>query len=134
LGETGWPAWTAFGLIVVAMVSCRSAAMAFNRIIDREIDAKNPRTSMRHIPAGLISLRQANLFFYGSCVLFFVAAYFLNPLAFVLSPVALGVTLFYSLTKRFTPFCHVVLGLSLGIAPAAAWIAVTSELHVAILP
>lgn len=129
-----WPGWRIFGLIVLAMVSCRSAAMAFNRIIDRAIDAKNPRTVMRHLPSGLLSLRQANLFFYGSCVLFIVSAVLLNPLAGMLSPVALGVTLFYSLTKRFTPLCHFVLGLSLGIAPAAAWIAATGKLHPAILP
>lgn len=134
ISGSAWPGWRVFGSIVLAMVTCRSAAMAFNRIVDREIDAKNPRTVMRHLPAGLISLRQANLFFYGSCLLFFGAAFFLNPLAFALSPVALGVTLFYSLTKRFTPLCHLVLGLSLGIAPAAAWIAVTGELHGAILP
>ncbi len=134
LSGSAWPGWRVFGLIVLAMVTCRSAAMAFNRIVDREIDAKNPRTVMRHLPAGLISLRQANLFFYGSCLLFFGAAALLNPLALMLSPVALGVTLFYSLTKRFTPLCHLVLGLSLGIAPAAAWIAVTGELHGAILP
>lgn len=131
---TAWPGWRIFGLIVLAMVSCRTAAMAFNRIADREIDAINPRTKMRAIPAGLLSLRQANLYFYVSCVLFFVAAYLLNPLAFALSPVALGVTLFYSVTKRFTPLCHFVLGLSLGIAPAAAWIAATGALHTAILP
>lgn len=129
-----WPGWRVFGLIVLAMVSCRSAAMAFNRIVDRQIDAKNPRTAMRHIPAGLISLRQANLFFYASCGLFFFAAWQLNTLALVLSPVALLVTLGYSLTKRFTFLCHLVLGFGLGIAPAAAWIAVTGELHPAILP
>lgn len=131
---TAWPGWEVFGLIVLAMVSCRSAAMAFNRIVDRSIDAKNPRTVMRHIPSGLLSLKQANLFFYGSCGLFFLSAFLLNQLAAALSPIALGVTLFYSLTKRFTPLCHLVLGLSLGIAPAAAWIATTGELHMAILP
>lgn len=130
----GWPGGRTFGLIVLAMVTCRSAAMAFNRIVDRDIDAMNPRTRMRAIPAGLLRLRQVNLFFFFSCVLFFVAAWALNPLAFALSPIALGVTLFYSLTKRFTPLCHFVLGLSLGIAPAAAWIATTGALHPAILP
>lgn len=129
-----WPGWRIFALIVLAMVSCRTAAMAFNRIADRNIDAINPRTKMRAIPAGLLSLRQANLYFFGSCAIFFLAAFLLNPLAFALSPVALGVTLFYSVTKRFTPLCHFVLGLSLGIAPAAAWIATTGALHPAILP
>ncbi len=123
-----WPGWRVFLLIVVAMVSCRSAAMAFNRIADRDIDAINPRTKMRALPAGLLSLRQANLYFFASCVIFFVSAFLLNRLAFYLSPVALGVTLFYSFTKRFTWLCHFVLGLSLGIAPAAAWIAVTGSL------
>ncbi|MCW5943968.1 MAG: putative 4-hydroxybenzoate polyprenyltransferase [Fimbriimonadaceae bacterium] len=130
----GWPVWRVFGLIVLAMVSCRSAAMAYNRIADRDLDALNPRTQTRALPAGLLGLRQANLFLYGSCVLFFLSAWALNPLALALSPVALGVTLFYSLTKRYTPLCHFVLGLSLGIAPAAAWIATTGALHPAILP
>lgn len=134
VGGSGWPGWKIFGLILLAMVSCRSAAMAFNRIVDRHIDAKNPRTQMRHLPAGLLSLRQANLFFYGFCAVFFVSAFLLNSLAGTLSPIALGVTLFYSLTKRFTPLCHLVLGFSLGIAPAAAWIAVTGELHPVIVP
>lgn len=134
VNETAWPGWKIFGLIVLAMISCRSAAMAFNRILDRDIDAKNPRTSMRAIPAGLLSLGQVQLFFYLSCGIFVLAAWLLNPLALALSPVALLVTLGYSATKRFTWLCHFVLGLSLGIAPAAAWIAVTGTLHLAILP
>jgi 4-hydroxybenzoate polyprenyltransferase len=132
--HTAWPGGRVFGLIVVAMVSCRSAAMAFNRIADRDIDAINPRTKMRAIPAGLLKLRQVNLFFYGSCAIFFGACALLNPLALILSPIALGVTLFYSLTKRFTPLCHFVLGISLGIAPSAAWIASTGKLALPILP
>lgn len=127
-----WPGGWTFFWIVVAMVSCRSAAMAFNRIADRDIDALNPRTKSRAIPSGLLELRQVNLFFFGSCVLFFVAAGMLNTLALALSPIALGVTLFYSRTKRFTPLCHFVLGLSLGIAPAAAWIGATGKLDPAI--
>ncbi len=123
-----WPTWWSFGWIVAAMVSCRSAAMAYNRIADRDIDAANPRTKMRAIPAGILSLRHANLFFFGSCAVFFVAAGMLNPLALALSPVALGVTLFYSRTKRFTPLSHYFLGLSLGIAPTAAWVGVTGRL------
>ncbi|MBI5708602.1 MAG: UbiA family prenyltransferase [Armatimonadetes bacterium] len=129
-----WPGWPTFLLIVLAMVSCRSAAMAFNRIADRAIDADNPRTKMRALPAGLLQLRHANLFFFGSSAVFVTAAALLNPLSLMLSPVALLVTLGYSLTKRFTPLCHFVLGLSLGIAPAAAWIAVTGTLSWAILP
>lgn len=134
LKGTAWPGWPVFVLIILAMVSCRSAAMAFNRIADRRIDADNPRTAMRAIPAGLLSLKQANLFFYLSCAIFIGAAALLNPLALMLSPIALLVTLGYSLTKRFTPLCHFVLGLSLGIAPAAAWIGVSGKLHPAILP
>ncbi|MBS1709589.1 MAG: UbiA family prenyltransferase [Armatimonadetes bacterium] len=128
MGTGGWPGWRVFLWIVVAMVSCRSAAMAYNRIADRDIDADNPRTQMRAIPAGLLSLRHANLFFFGSCAVFFLSAWMLNPLSSALSPIALGVTLFYSVTKRFTPLCHFVLGLSLGIAPSAAWIATTGQL------
>ena len=132
--SSAWPGWSPFLWIVVAMVSCRSAAMAWNRIADREIDADNPRTKMRAIPAGLLSLRQSSLFFFGSCALFFLAVAMLNPLALYLSPLALGTTLFYSVTKRFTPLCHFVLGLSLGIAPAAAWIGASGQLQVSIVP
>ncbi|MES1227453.1 MAG: UbiA-like polyprenyltransferase, partial [Armatimonadota bacterium] len=129
-----WPGWRVFLLVIVAMVSCRSAAMAFNRIADRDIDAQNPRTAVRALPAVLLSLRQENLFFYASILIFEISAALLNPLALMLSPVALLVTLGYSYTKRFTWLCHFVLGLSLGIAPAAAWIAATGKLSVAILP
>lgn len=128
-----FPTWPIFAWIVLAMVSCRSAAMAFNRIADRHIDALNPRTSIRAIPAGLISLGTANAYFWISIALFVLAAAMLNPLTLALSPIALVVTLGYSLTKRFTPACHFVLGLSLGIAPAAAYIAVTGVLQPAIL-
>ncbi len=124
-----WPTPLQMFWIVVAMVTCRSAAMAFNRIADRSIDAKNPRTSMRALPAGLLSLRTANAYLYGSIALFLVAAWQLNPLALVLSPVALLFTLGYSLSKRFTWLCHYILGFSLGIAPAAAYLAVTGALH-----
>lgn len=136
IAHTGaaWPGVQPFIAIIVAMVSCRSAAMAYNRIVDRDIDSKNPRTANRAIPAGVLALNQASLFFIGSCVIFFAAAASLNPLALALSPIALGVTLGYSWTKRFTWLCHFVLGLSLGIAPAAAWIAVTGSLSPQILP
>lgn len=128
MGQSGWPGWSVFGWIVLAMVSCRSAAMAFNRIADRKIDAENPRTVMRALPAGLLQLKQANLFLAISLGLFFLAAAMLNPMTLTLSPVALLFTMGYSLTKRFTWLCHFVLGFSLGIAPSAAWIAVTGSL------
>lgn len=128
-----WPGPEIFGLIVVAMVSSRSAAMAFNRIVDRNFDADNVRTAMRAIPAGLLSLRQANLFMFGSIAIFLGASALLNPLALALSPVALAFTLGYSLSKRFTWLCHYILGFSLGIAPAAAFIAVTGRLDPAIV-
>lgn len=131
--DSGWPGVSTVLWIVVAMVSCRSAAMAFNRIADRDIDAINPRTRMRAIPAGLLKLRQVNLFLLGSLIIFVFAAAMLNPLALALSPIAIMVTLGYSLTKRYTPLCHLVLGLSLGIAPAAAWIGVTGTLDPAVL-
>lgn len=131
--ESAWPGLLTVFWIVLAMVSCRSAAMAFNRIADRDIDAVNPRTRMRAIPAGLLKLKQVNLFLLGSLAVFVFAAAMLNPLALALSPIAIMVTLGYSLTKRYTPLCHLVLGLSLGIAPAAAWIGVTGTLDPAVL-
>lgn len=124
----GWPGARVFFWILVAMVSARSAAMAFNRIVDRDIDALNPRTRGRALPAGLLSLRQASVFFLISCLLFFVAAGMLNRTALLLSPVALFVILSYSYTKRLTSLSHFVLGLGLGIAPSAAHLAVTEAL------
>ena len=119
--------------IVVAMVSARSAAMAFNRVLDAEMDAKNPRTKMRHIPAGELSKGFAWSFVVGAALVFLLASWMLNSLCLLLAPVALGVVFFYSYTKRFTSLSHLVLGLSLGIAPAAAWIAVTGSLDLRIL-
>ncbi len=127
----GWP-WILIW-IVVAMVSARSAAMAFNRVIDSEIDGRNPRTSMRHIPAGHLSSKFAWVFVALTSFLFLIAARELNSLCFILAPVALAVVFFYSFTKRFTSFSHIVLGFALGIAPAAAWIAVRGSLSPAIL-
>jgi 4-hydroxybenzoate polyprenyltransferase len=127
---SGWPGWRVFLLILLAMVSCRTAAMTYNRIADRDIDAVNDRTNRRAIPAGLLSLKQVNLYFYASIALFVFAAASLNTLTLVLSPIALFVTIFYSRTKRFTWLCHFWLGLSLGIAPCAAWIAVTGTIGV----
>src|SRR4051812_33987399 len=119
--------------IVVAMVGARSAAMAFNRLVDAEIDARNPRTKGRHIPAGLLSRTFCWGFTIASCALFFAAAWALNTLCFRLAPLALMVVMSYSYTKRFTHLSHVVLGFALGIAPAAAWIAVRGSLDPRIL-
>jgi 4-hydroxybenzoate polyprenyltransferase len=119
--------------IVVAMVGARSAAMAFNRILDADIDARNPRTRMRHIPAGILSTRFAWGFVLVSVLVFLLAARALNPLCLKLAPLALAVVFFYSFTKRFTAFSHLILGFSLGIAPAAAWIAVRGSLDLRIL-
>jgi 4-hydroxybenzoate polyprenyltransferase len=119
--------------IVAAMVGARSAAMAFNRLVDRAIDARNPRTRARHLPAGLLSSGFAWAFVAGSSALFFAASAALNPLCLKLSPIALAIVFFYSFTKRFTSFSHLVLGFSLGIAPAAAWIAVRGSLDPRIL-
>ncbi|MGD0618773.1 MAG: UbiA-like polyprenyltransferase, partial [Bryobacteraceae bacterium] len=124
-----WKLWW----IVLAMVGARSAAMTFNRILDAEIDARNPRTRQRHIPAGLLSTGFAWAFTAVSTVVFLFAARELNSLCMKLAPVALAVVFFYSYTKRLTSFSHLVLGLSLGIAPAAAWIAVTGSLDPRIL-
>jgi len=119
--------------IVVAMVSARSAAMAFNRILDADIDARNPRTSMRHLPAGLLGKAFAWRFTVVASAIFIAASFMLNPLCLQLSPLALGVVLGYSYTKRFTPLSHLVLGFALGIAPAAAWIAVRGSLDPRVL-
>jgi 4-hydroxybenzoate polyprenyltransferase len=107
--------------------------MAFNRILDADIDAKNPRTKMRHLPAGLLSRRFAWGFLIFWAIVFFIAARGLNPLCLKLAPVALGIVMVYSFTKRFTSFAHLVLGFSLGIAPAAAWIAMRGALDPRIL-
>lgn len=114
-----------FLLVLVCMVTARSAAMAFNRYLDRSFDAKNPRTAIREIPAGIISANSALRFVILNCIVFVVAAWFLNTACFYLSAVALFVILFYSYTKRFTPLCHLVLGLGLSFAPIGAYIAVT---------
>jgi 4-hydroxybenzoate polyprenyltransferase len=120
----GWPGWRVFGLILVAMVCARTCAMAFNRIVDRKFDALNPRTANRHLPVGTISLVSAIMLCLLSAAGLIGASYFLNPLCFWLSPVALVVICFYSLTKRFTDYTHVFLGLALALAPVGAWLAV----------
>jgi 4-hydroxybenzoate polyprenyltransferase len=134
--DAGFPRqgmWIKLLWIVVAMVAARSVAMAFNRVLDAGIDARNPRTKGRHLPAGLLSPRFAWGFIAVWAVVFLFASRELNPLCFLLAPVALAVVMFYSFTKRFTTLAHVVLGFSLGIAPAAAWIAVRGSLDVRIL-
>lgn len=133
LAARGWPPWSVLGWIVVAMVGARSAAMTFNRIVDRKIDAANPRTRNRALAAGTLSLGFAWSFLIISIAVFELAAWQLNPLCLKLSPLALGWVLFYSYTKRFTWLSHGVLGLGLGIAPAAAWIAVRGSLAPRIL-
>ena len=119
--------------IIAAMVGARSAAMAFNRLVDADIDSRNPRTRMRHLPAGLLSRGFAWAFVVASSAFFLLSAGELNPLCLRLAPLALAVVFFYSFTKRFTSFSHLVLGFSLGIAPAAAWIAVRGSLDPRIL-
>jgi len=122
--------WLKLALMLACMVFARNAAMAFNRYLDRDIDAANPRTAMRDIPAGRVSPRQALLFTIANSVLFVGATWFINPICFYLSPVALAVVLGYSYTKRFTPLCHLVLGLGLGLAPLGAYLVVTGAFHI----
>jgi 4-hydroxybenzoate polyprenyltransferase len=119
--------------ILIAMVGARSTAMAFNRILDAQMDAKNPRTSTRHLPTGQLTAGFACGFTLISAAVLLIAARALNPLCFALAPVALAIVCFYSFTKRFTSLSHLVLGFSLGIAPTAAWIAITGSLDVRIL-
>jgi 4-hydroxybenzoate polyprenyltransferase len=124
----GWPEWRQIGWIVVAMVGARSAAMTMNRIADLQYDRRNPRTAGRALVTGALTLRFAWVFTLLSSALLVFAAWELNRLAFLLSPVALAALFLYSYTKRFTTYSHLVLGFCLGIAPAAAWIAVTGSL------
>jgi 4-hydroxybenzoate polyprenyltransferase len=118
-----------FLLVVLCMVTARSAAMAFNRYLDRRFDALNPRTAIREIPAGIISANSALWFTILMSGLFILSAAFINPLCLYLSPVALAVVLGYSYTKRFTPLCHLILGLGLSLAPIGAYLAVTGAFH-----
>jgi 4-hydroxybenzoate polyprenyltransferase len=133
LAASGLPNAHQLFWIVVAMIAARSAAMAFNRLADAAIDAANPRTSTRALPAGRLSPSFVGTFVLVSSAIFVVAASQLNRLALWLSPVALGVLLLYSYTKRFTRWSHLVLGFALGIAPSAAWIAVRGSLDARIL-
>jgi 4-hydroxybenzoate polyprenyltransferase len=129
-------AWKDFGilllLVILCMVFARSAAMAFNRYLDRKFDAKNPRTAVREIPSGILKENNVLLFTIANCILFIACCFFINRLCFYLSPVALAVVLGYSYTKRFTPLCHLILGLGLSLAPIGAYLAVTGQF--ALLP
>src|SRR3954467_12777630 len=133
LAAGGMPTAAKLGWIVLCMISARSAAMAFNRIADARIDAANPRTAMRAIPAGTLSQKFATVFVIVACLLFIFGAAQLNRVTLLLSPVALAVVLFYSYTKRFTRWSHLVLGFALGIAPTAAWIGIRGSLDPRIL-
>jgi len=121
-----------FVLVVLCMIFARSAAMAFNRWLDKNFDAKNPRTAVREIPAGVIKSNNALLFVIVNCILFIACTFFINKICFYLSPVALFVVLFYSYTKRFTALCHLVLGVGLSLAPIGAYLSVTGQF--ALLP
>jgi 4-hydroxybenzoate polyprenyltransferase len=118
-----------FCLVLLCMITARSAAMAFNRYLDRKWDALNPRTAIREIPKGIITPKNALTFTIISCILFIAATFFINRICFYLSPVALAVVVGYSYTKRFTPLCHLILGLGLSLAPIGAYLAVTGIFH-----
>jgi 4-hydroxybenzoate polyprenyltransferase len=133
LAAGGWPTARQLSWIIVAMVAARSAAMAFNRVADVEIDAANPRTRTRALPAGTLSRGFVTGFVIVSAGVFFLAASQLNRLSLLLSPVALAIVMLYSYTKRFTRWSHLVLGLAMGIGPTAAWIAVRGSLDPRIL-
>jgi len=133
LAAGGLPSGRSLLWIIIAMISARSAAMAFNRLSDASMDAANPRTQTRALPAGTLTPSFVATFVIVSCALFVVAAWQLNRLAFGLSPIALLILLLYSYTKRFTRWSHLVLGFALGIAPAGAWIAVRGSLDPRIL-
>jgi 4-hydroxybenzoate polyprenyltransferase len=133
LAAGAWPQTRVLGWIIVCMVAARSAAMAFNRLIDARLDAANPRTAMRAIPAGALTSGFVAGFVVVASLVFFVGAAMLNRLTLLLAPVALGVVLVYSYMKRITRWSHLVLGLALGIAPSAAWIAVRGSLDARII-
>ncbi|BBH20995.1 4-hydroxybenzoate octaprenyltransferase [Paenibacillus baekrokdamisoli] len=126
--EKRLPEWGEIGWIILAMVGARSAAMGLNRVIDSAIDKKNPRTAKRAIPAGLLKVGEVLLFIAVAFVLLFFAAAKLNPICLKLMPIAVFMLVLYSYTKRFTWLCHVVLGLTIGLAPLGAWVAITGHL------
>ncbi len=122
-----WPAPKTTGLILLCMVAARTTAMAYNRLIDRDVDAQNPRTATRHLPAGTLRVMEVAALTVACAVVFVAGAWLLNPWAFRLALPVLAVLLFYSHTKRFTSLCHLVLGVALGLAPLGVWIAVRGE-------
>ena len=119
-----------FVFVLICMITARNAAMAFNRYIDRKYDEKNPRTAIREIPSGIIKPKNALVFVMINCIIFITTTFFINKLCFYLSPVALLVILGYSLTKRFTFLCHLILGIGLGLAPIGAFLAVTGKFEI----
>ena len=129
LAERGMPRMTVVFWVILAMVGARTCAMGFNRIVDRKFDEGNPRTAARAIPTGSVKLGEAWLMVIAAGVLFFFSCLMLNPLTLQLAPVALGLTLFYSLTKRFTFLCHLVLGAALAFSPLGGWVAVAGTLR-----
>ena len=129
LAARGWPSSGQVFWILVAMVSIRSAAMAFNRLVDAKIDAANQRTREREIPRGALNKSEVWVFVAASAAVFVLAAYELNRLCFILSPLALAVTFFYSFTKRFTWLSHLILGGAIGLAPIGGWVAVAGSFH-----
>jgi len=124
---SGYNLFVKFMLVIGCMIFARSAAMAFNRYLDRQFDAKNPRTAIREIPAGILKADSVLWFTIICSLLFVICTFFINPLCLYLSPVALLVVLGYSYTKRFTPLCHLILGLGLSLAPIGAYLAVTGR-------
>jgi len=128
--QQGWPGWRLFLLIVGAVVCARTCAMSFNRIVDRRFDAENPRTATRHLPAGQISVASAWTLWACSAIAFLAITFYINRLCFYLAPVALAVVCFYSLTKRFTDFTHIYLGVALSLAPIGAWLAVRGSIAI----
>src|ERR1700753_2747860 len=133
LAASGWPSWSKLLWIIVCMVTARSAAMAFNRWADADLDAANPRTAIRAIPSGLLTRSFVGAFTVFMAIAFVFAAAQLNRLTLLLAPLALAIVLLYSYTKRFTRWSHLFLGLALGSAPAAAWIAIRGSLDPRIL-
>lgn len=129
LAAGGLPGFTEIFWIIMAMVGARTAAMGFNRIVDHRFDRANPRTADRAIPAGEVKMAEAWIMVVGAALLFFYACYNLNPLTLLLSPLALSLTFFYSLTKRFTSLCHIILGLALSFSPLGGWVAVAGTLQ-----
>jgi 4-hydroxybenzoate polyprenyltransferase len=127
----GQVTWLRVALIVLCIAAARTAAMAFNRLVDRDIDAQNPRTADREIPRGALSVGFVRALVAGSCLVFLIGAYLLGPLPLLLSPIALGLALGYSYVKRFSSLCHLVLGAAIAFAPGGAWIAVGAPVTLA---